>query len=85
MSFDSPDRLGRRSISASFDRTLVLCRGLFRVVFGGLQAEPGEREHVDQPARDAADVAGAEDGVEFAVNGWVGVGEEVFADAEDRR
>ena len=52
---------------------------------GGAQASAGKREHVDQPARPAGDVAGEEKCVDFAWDGCAGVGEEVFADFEQQR
>jgi len=45
-----------------------------------LQTSAGEREHVDQPAGAAGDVAGAEEIVDFAVAVWPGVSEVVLAD-----
>jgi hypothetical protein len=51
----------------------------------GLHAAAREREHVDQPAGAAGDVAGAHEGVELVADGWAGAGEELLADSEDRR
>jgi len=40
-----------------------------------LEAQSGEREHVDQPAGAAGDIVGAQNCIEFAVDGRAGAAE----------
>jgi len=42
---------------------------------GGLQAQSGEREHVDQPARAAGDTVDGQNCIEFAVDSRAGAAE----------